>query len=120
MSSQIKAPNDEQQALNERTEANEIPRVYEEAEQCRRQALAYLHKPEATFLLRVAREFDKLAKRAGEKTLSGRKSGPVSSGRMLLSSSAAVVALRSGMPTVARTGLINLSRSDALPMDSFA
>lgn len=33
MSSQIKAPNDEQQARDERTEANDIPRVY--VAQCR-------------------------------------------------------------------------------------
>jgi hypothetical protein len=33
----------------------------EEAEDCRRKALAYLGRPEAPFLLRVAREFDRLA-----------------------------------------------------------
>jgi hypothetical protein len=33
----------------------------EEAEQCRQQARAYLGQPEAPFLLRVAREFDRLA-----------------------------------------------------------
>ena len=33
----------------------------EEAEKCRSQALAYIGKPEAPFLLRVARAFDKLA-----------------------------------------------------------
>lgn len=33
----------------------------EEAEDCRRKALAYVGQPEATFLLRVAREFDRLA-----------------------------------------------------------
>jgi hypothetical protein len=33
----------------------------EEAEKCRSQALAYLGKPEAPFLLRVARAFDELA-----------------------------------------------------------
>lgn len=32
----------------------------EEAEKCRSQALAYLGKPEAPFLLRVARAFDEL------------------------------------------------------------
>ena len=32
----------------------------EEAEKCRSQALAYLGKPEAPFLLRVARAFDQL------------------------------------------------------------
>ena len=34
---------------------------HEEAEDCRRQALAYLGKPEAQFLLRVAKAFDELA-----------------------------------------------------------
>jgi hypothetical protein len=33
----------------------------EEAEDCRRKALAYVGQPEATFLLRVAREFERLA-----------------------------------------------------------
>ena len=33
---------------------------HEEAERCRRQALSYLGRPEAPFLLRVAREFDQL------------------------------------------------------------
>jgi hypothetical protein len=33
----------------------------EEAEDCRRQALAYVGQPEASFLMRVAREFDRLA-----------------------------------------------------------
>lgn len=32
-----------------------------EAEECRERALSYLGLPEATFLLRVAREFDRLA-----------------------------------------------------------
>jgi len=32
----------------------------EEAETCRRKALAYVGQPEATFLLRVAKEFDRL------------------------------------------------------------
>ena len=35
----------------------------EEAENCRRQALEYLGKPEASFLLRIARAFDDLARR---------------------------------------------------------
>ena len=35
--------------------------LYNEAEVCRRKALSYLGKPEAPFLLRVAREFDRLA-----------------------------------------------------------
>jgi hypothetical protein len=34
----------------------------EEAEQCRQRARAYLGQPEAPFLLRVAREFDRLAR----------------------------------------------------------
>jgi len=33
----------------------------EEAEDCRRKALAYVGQPEAPFLLRIAREFDRLA-----------------------------------------------------------
>ena len=33
----------------------------EEAEECRRKALSYLGRPEASHLLRVAREFDRLA-----------------------------------------------------------
>jgi hypothetical protein len=36
------------------------PSFEEEAQNCRRQALAYLGQPEASFLLRVAREFDRL------------------------------------------------------------
>jgi hypothetical protein len=35
----------------------------EEAEICRRRAIAYLGWPEATFLLRVAKEFDRLSQR---------------------------------------------------------
>ena len=33
----------------------------EEAEDCRRKALAYIGRPEAPFLMRVAREFDRIA-----------------------------------------------------------
>lgn len=41
----------------------------EEAEDCRQKALAYLGRPEATLLLRVAREFDRLARtRTGNAT----------------------------------------------------
>ena len=44
----------------------------EEAEDCRRKALAYLGQPEGTLLLLVAREFDRLASegtaRLGAKT----------------------------------------------------
>ena len=36
-------------------------RLKQEAEECRERALTYLGRPEATFLLRVAREFDRLA-----------------------------------------------------------
>jgi len=36
----------------------------EEAEKCRLQAMSYLGRPEASFLLRMAREFDDLARRA--------------------------------------------------------
>lgn len=35
--------------------------LYDHAEECRQKALSYLGKPEAPFLLRVAREFDRLA-----------------------------------------------------------
>jgi hypothetical protein len=38
----------------------------EEAEDCRRKALEYPGRPEASFLLRVAREFDRLATRHAE------------------------------------------------------
>ncbi len=34
--------------------------LLEEAENCRRKALAYLGRPEATFLLRVAKAFEEL------------------------------------------------------------
>jgi Uri superfamily endonuclease len=37
----------------------------EEAEDCRRKALAYVGQAEASFLLRVAREFDRLAAEHG-------------------------------------------------------
>jgi hypothetical protein len=36
----------------------------EEAEKCRLQAMSFLGRPEARFLLRMAREFDDLARRA--------------------------------------------------------
>jgi hypothetical protein len=36
------------------------PAFHEEAAQCRQMALNYLSRPEAPFLLRVAREFDRL------------------------------------------------------------
>lgn len=39
------------------------PDMKEEAENCRRKALAYLGKPEASFLLRVGRAFDKLSEK---------------------------------------------------------
>jgi hypothetical protein len=35
--------------------------LQDEADHCRKAALNYLGKPEAPFLLRVAREFDRLA-----------------------------------------------------------
>ena len=38
--------------------------LFEEAEKCRQQALAYLGSREASFLLRVAREFDHLAEKS--------------------------------------------------------
>jgi hypothetical protein len=34
----------------------------EEAEDCRRKALSYLGQPESQFLLRVAREFERIEK----------------------------------------------------------
>jgi hypothetical protein len=42
-------------------------RLFEEAEICRQQALAYLGKPEAPFLLRLAREFERIAQEKGKK-----------------------------------------------------
>ncbi len=36
---------------------------HEQAETCRQRALAYLGRPEASFLLRAAREFDRLERR---------------------------------------------------------
>ncbi len=36
--------------------------LLKEAEQCRQRALGYLGRPEASFLLRLAREFDRLAR----------------------------------------------------------
>ncbi len=35
--------------------------LLQDAEECREKALCYLGRPEATFLLRAAREFDRLA-----------------------------------------------------------
>ena len=35
--------------------------LYDEAETCRQKAFSYLGKPEAPFLLRIAREFERLA-----------------------------------------------------------
>jgi hypothetical protein len=43
----------------------------EEAELCRQRALAYLGRPEATFLLRLAREYEALAKKRQQPGLSG-------------------------------------------------
>ena len=37
------------------------PSLTEEAETCRRRALAYVGRPEAPFLLQIAEEFDRLA-----------------------------------------------------------
>ena len=39
----------------------DTPDLYEEAERTRQQAFSYLGKPEAPFLLRIAREFERLA-----------------------------------------------------------
>jgi hypothetical protein len=41
--------------------------LHAEAVKCRRYALEFMGKPEATFLLRVAREFDRLAQKRGER-----------------------------------------------------
>ena len=46
--------------------------LQEEAEECRRKAITYLGKAEAPFLLKIAREFDRLAE---EGTSSGRRHG---------------------------------------------
>jgi hypothetical protein len=48
----------------------------EEAEICRRKALAYLGKPEAAFLMRVAKEFDRLEAERRE----GRRERPLAQG----------------------------------------
>lgn len=47
----------------------------EEAEDCRRKALAYVGQPEATFLLKVARQFERLA---AERSNRFRKPAPCS------------------------------------------
>jgi hypothetical protein len=39
-----------------------------EAEACRKKALAYLGRPEATFLLKAAREFERLAREPQHRT----------------------------------------------------
>ena len=41
--------------------------LLQEAEECRQKALAYLGRPEASFLLRVAREFERLARGSGKR-----------------------------------------------------
>ncbi len=38
------------------------PALYKEAEDCRRKALSYVGRPEAPFLLRLAREFERIEK----------------------------------------------------------
>jgi hypothetical protein len=45
--------------------------LQDEADYCRMAALNYLGKPEAPFLLRVAREFDRLATGPRERRLGG-------------------------------------------------
>ncbi len=40
----------------------EDPFLHDEAEGCRQLALSFLGRPEASFLLRAARQFDQLAK----------------------------------------------------------
>jgi hypothetical protein len=47
----------------------------EEAENCRRQALAYLGRPEARFLVQVARGFDQLANGEQRGCAVGERSG---------------------------------------------
>jgi hypothetical protein len=39
---------------------------HEHAENCRRQALSYLGRPEAPFLLRLAREFERIDKEVSD------------------------------------------------------
>lgn len=48
-------------ALGGPTRAGPALSFEEEAEECRRKALAYVGQPEAPFLIKVAREFDRLA-----------------------------------------------------------
>jgi hypothetical protein len=43
----------------------------EEAEDCRRKALAYVGQPETPFLLRIASEFDRLACESQEEVIKG-------------------------------------------------
>ena len=49
--------------------------LQKEAEECRRKAVCYLGKPEAPFLLQIAREFDRLAE---DDTSPARRRGDVS------------------------------------------
>jgi hypothetical protein len=50
----------------------DIASLEEEAENCRRKALVYLGRPEASFLISVARQFERLA----AERRSGRGNGP--------------------------------------------
>lgn len=50
--------------------------LHEEAESCRRQAIAYLGRPEASFLLNAAREFERVAE-FGRLQASSSKRDPV-------------------------------------------
>ena len=49
----------------------------EEAEKCRLQALSYLGTRQASFLLRVAREFDRLAEEEGKESVNDPRALPL-------------------------------------------
>ncbi len=50
--------------------------LHDQAEECRRRALAYLGRPEAVFLLDAAREFERLAEGHWGGKQDDRKDGP--------------------------------------------
>ena len=49
--------------------------LHEEAHACRKRAIAYLGRPEASFLLRAAQEFDRLASNKAEGRSTARRTG---------------------------------------------
>ena len=51
----------------------------EQADKCRRQAVAYVGQPEGPFLLRVAKAFDELACSTGPKSRTSQRSSPAQS-----------------------------------------